>query len=162
MKYFVLILAAGLLTSFSNDQLPNFKNPELTKEEVNAILGSNGKLVGQKDSSGTGSYIKKKRTYQAETEKSSYLYYTYERFASAEDAHQLIESYIASNKEQQGFETLSGFGDEGFYHTDKKNFGTLVLRKSNLLILLKVNKISSKTNFESIKNTGRAILTRNT
>jgi len=55
---------------------------------------------------------------------------------------------------------LPQMGDGGFFQTDDTNFYTLVTRKGNEILLLKVNRISPKTSKEEMKKVTAELLKR--
>ncbi|HTE23101.1 hypothetical protein [Flavitalea sp.] len=180
MKYLLILFSFTVLNGFVDGKLypthnnytspninytPPFKNYELTNEEVKMMLGVIADSMSSKDSTGEGWYLRKNRTYTANIKENnqiriSNLYYAYERHASIDIADKLIDSYFASNKNSLGYQQLSGYGDEGFFHTDDENFCTFVARKGKVFIRLKVNKLTSKSNPEAVKRIGKQLLSR--
>ena len=136
---------------------------ELTKEEVSSMLGAAATSSSGRDSTGKASYIRKSRTYTVNIKekgqsRESNLYYAYERFGSVEMANKLIDSYFESNRNSAGYQQLTGYGDEGFFHTDGENFCTFVARKGSVLIRLKISKLTSKSNQEAVKRLGMKMI----
>jgi hypothetical protein len=173
MKYVLLFFSFAVLSSFINRNLETANNKfgaptdnyELKKEEVKAMLGETALVTYQKDSTGESLYLRKSRTYTVDIKDNnevriSNLYYAYERHASIEIADALIDSYFASNKNSPGYQQLSGYGDEGFFHTDGENFCTFVARKGKVFIRLKINKLTSKSDPEELKRIGKQLLSR--
>ena len=112
-----------------------------------------------------GGYLRQDRIYTVNIKdngeiKVSNLYYAYESHASIGIADSLIDFYFASNKNSPGYQQLSGYGDEGFFHTDGENFCTFVARKGKVFIRLKINKLTSKSNPEAVKRIGKQLLSK--
>jgi hypothetical protein len=171
MKYLLLIFLFVKLNSFvnettlTNNSISQIKNHELTTEEVKVMLGAIAESASRKDSTGEGGYMRQDRTYTTKIKQNneiriSNLYYAYEQHASIDIADKLIDSYFASNKNSPGYQQLSGYGDEGFFHTDGENFCTFVARKGKVFIRLKVNKLTSKSNPDAVKRIGKQLLGR--
>ena len=83
-----------------------------------------------------------------------------ERFKNEEEATKTIQTFIKGNQEQKGFELLTAYGDEAFFHTNKDNFCLLVIRKNNKMIRIKVNKLTSKTSLDALRKIGKDLVER--
>lgn len=140
-----------------------FKNHPLQKAEIDTILGSTGVLSDQKDSTGAGYYLKYARTYTAKidengSEKTSNLYYKFERFASVAESEAKMNTFKNSNQNFPGYTQLTEY--DGFIISDDQNFVIFIARKGKLHVSLKVNKLTSKTNLVALKKIGLELLGR--
>jgi hypothetical protein len=148
-----------LLMSVWFYNLTFLKNHHLTEAQITSILGQSGTLIRQKDSTGAGFYMKYSRTYSTNiTETESNLFYYFERSATAEEADKKINNFIESNKNGDGYESLKNHGDEGFFKTDNRNYNVVVARKGKVIVYLKVNKITSKTNVDALKSIAKELI----
>jgi hypothetical protein len=56
-----------------------------------------------------------------------------------------------------GIKEINSIGDEGFLHTDGKNFDLIIVRKQNKIIRIKINKITKTTSREQLQDVTRRI-----
>jgi glutathione synthase/RimK-type ligase-like ATP-grasp enzyme len=135
---------------------------QLRLDEAERILGEPAILKERKSDNQTD-YYTSSSTFTAKdslSQKQRNLYYKIERFKNEKEATTTIQSFINSNKNLQGFELLTGYDDEAFFLTDKENFCLIVIRISNKLVRIKVNKVTSKTSFEALRAIGKSFVNR--
>lgn len=78
------------------------------------------------------------------------LYFMYQQFMEPDSAIQSYASIKAANAGHEGIETLTGIGDEAYFHTDNENFYFIMVRKGNRELRIKLNKLiptATKENF---------------
>ena len=165
MKTLLAILLLSIWSKLEISKETAIKNHHLSQSEVESILGEPATLSSEKDSTGEGWYLRSTRTYTAQSQQLNtnnigHLYYRFERFTNVDAADKLIDGFSESNKNSVGYEQLSGVGEEGFFHTDKQNFCVYVVRKGKLIIYMKVNKLTSKTNIVALKKIGMEVVNR--
>jgi len=90
------------------------------------------------------------------TEKIGNFYFTYEDYPQLSSAKKVYTYYKTAN-EKNGIEVLHNIGDEAYFHTDKKNFYFIMVRKVNVVFNMKVNKITSKTSLEEFNRVAKRI-----
>ncbi|WP_276131631.1 hypothetical protein [Polluticoccus soli] len=73
--------------------------------------------------------------------KTGNIYFMYEQYNDASTAHRLLAYYKTAN-EKNGAQTVTGIGDEAWFHTDGQNFYFIMARKGNKAIRMKVNKLT--------------------
>ena len=79
--------------------------------------------------------------------KTGVIYLLAENYFTDSSAHKYyIDTYNANKK--NGVEVLQKMGDEAYFHTDKENFYFVMARKGYKIIVIKVNKITSKTSLD--------------
>ena len=94
------------------------------------------------------------------TGKTGKLYFMDEVYTSAAAAHDAYVVFYKSNSTHAGFEPVKGLGDEAYYHSDGKNFYFYLVRKSNRMFRMKLNKVTSHSSEEEFKKVGRLITDR--
>ena len=164
MKSILIITLYAILCA----QQPNPQPPvivgqhQLRLDEAERILGEPA-ILKERRSDNKIDYYTSSSTFTAKdslSQKQRNLYYKIERFKSEKEATTTIQSFIESNKNLQGFELLTGYGDEAFFLTDKENFCLIVIRISNKLVRIKVNKVTSKTSYEALQEIGKSFVNR--
>ena len=166
MKSIILITLYAILSVNSPKQMPNTTvgRHQLTLEEAERILGESAILKERNSDNQTDHYVSKTtfsaKEIDAKSQKQANLYYMVERFKDEKTATKTIQSFIKGNQALEGFELLTAYGDEAFFHTNKDNFCLLVIRKSNKMIRIKVNKVTSKTSFEELRKIGKDLIER--
>lgn len=75
------------------------------------------------------------------------IYFLIEKYQSDTAAHSKY-SFIKKANEDHGIETIKDLGDEAYFHTDKKNFYFIMVRKGSQVFNLKVNKLTEYTSLE--------------
>ena len=166
MKSIIFITLYAVLCSIKPTEMPNAAvgRHQLSLEEAESILGEPAILKERKSDTLNEMYTSKStftaKEIDAKTQKQGILYYMFERYKTEEEARKTIQTFIKSNKKHKGFELLTAYGDEAFFHTDKQNFCLIVVRKDNKMIRLKVNKVTSKTSFEALRKIGKDLIER--
>jgi hypothetical protein len=141
-----------------------FGRHQLSMDEVARILGEPALLVSRKDTTENNVYITKS-TFSAKgidtkSNKMGNLYYMFEQYNQEADAKNTYQSLFNSNKNSSGFEKLSDYGDDAFFHTDSSNFCLLFVRKRHKIVRLKVNKITPKTSVTELRKIGKVLIER--
>lgn len=91
--------------------------------------------------------------------KTGNIYFMYEQYKEASTAHDLLTYYQAAN-EKNGAQTLTGIGDEAWYHTDGQNFYFIMARKGNKMIRMKVNKVTANTSLDAFNAVAKEVVGR--
>jgi hypothetical protein len=96
-------------------------------------------------------------TYTANTPdtksgKSGNVYFMFEAYPAVASAKEAYSSIKKANEDHEGIETLTGYGDEAYFHTDSENFYFILIRKNTRMLRLKVNKLTSQTSAEEFKS----------
>ena len=91
-------------------------------------------------------------TENANAESVSHLYYIYEQYKSATQAHDVYQGILSANRGMPGQKQLDTLGDEAWLHTDSENFDLLIFRKNNHMVRVKINKITDKTSLPELMN----------
>ena len=86
-----------------------------------------------------------------------HLYYTLEEFSDVASAHNVYDNIVTGNARNPGHSLLRDTGDEAWYHSDGENFSLIVMRKNKNLVRVKVNKLTSFTSQEALKETMRQL-----
>ncbi len=84
------------------------------------------------------------------------VYFLFQHYDQVANARQRFTSTKTSN-ESLGVETLTGLGDEAYFHTDKEHFYFIMVRKDNRVFNLKVNKLSNTTSLDEFKQIAKRI-----
>jgi hypothetical protein len=87
----------------------------------------------------------------------SHLYYLVEAYTNEAQAAKVHHAMVVSNQRLPGFVMLPGIGDEGCIHADGANFQTLMLRKDNKILRIKINKTTPRTSTNALKQVGGKI-----
>jgi hypothetical protein len=156
---FVLMMSMSLAGHFS------FRNPGqcLSQAEAEKILGQPAKLA-ENTFQDKNAIKQSKCTYTAnakdsKTGRSVNLYYMREEYPNENASHQAYAMMIAQNRNMSGLRKIDGIGSEAFIHTDNENFILLISRKGNTMIRLKVNKLTSTTSVDGIRDVAKEIIT---
>jgi len=137
------------------------QKPMLTVSEVSKILGEPVKLM--RDTSSTQNGVSQKiqefiaLKKDAVSGKTGNLYYMMETYPKAEPASKLLNEFLESNR-RGGAKSVSGIGDEAFTHTDNQNFMLIIARKKNVLIRLKINKLTSVASTSELIKAAKRLL----
>jgi hypothetical protein len=105
-----------------------------------------------------------KSTYTANTTdkktgKTGNIYFMYEQYKEESTAHGLLAYYQKAN-EKNGAETVTGIGDEAWFHTDGQNFYFIMARKGNKMIRMKVNKLTANTSRDAFNEVAKEVVER--
>jgi hypothetical protein len=137
---------------------------KLTTQEAERILGESCQLKESSNSLENGGH-KYKSTYLANSSdeklnKIIALNFMFESYGDEKDAQKMFETFKLSNEKLERFEIINNIGDEGFFHTDNKNFYLIIVRKGNELVRFKVNKITTKTSLIELKKVANDLVGR--
>jgi hypothetical protein len=121
----------------------------LAKADAEKIIGQPSRLVESKSTTNNG-VGEVRCTFMAieadsKTGKRVNLYYRLVEYSTAEQAHDTLQKFDNSNKNNAGWTRVTGIGDEAISHTDKENFQLVIIRKRNKMVFMKVNKITAFT-----------------
>lgn len=89
--------------------------------------------------------------------KTGNIYFMFEAYPDVASAHEAYSSIKKANEDHEGIETLTGYGDEAYFHSDNENFYFMLIRKDKSMIRLKVNKLTSKTSPKEFKAISKKI-----
>ncbi|NOS84134.1 MAG: hypothetical protein HOP31_03240 [Ignavibacteria bacterium] len=125
------------------------------------ILGENAHVA---DSSGTlkENVTRYQLAYIADSidkksGKTGAVYYVFDEYKDTESAHKIYKKFYDENKDHEGITVLKDVGDEAYFHSDGENFYYISVRKGNKMIMMKVNKITSKTSLDEFNRIARNI-----
>jgi hypothetical protein len=85
------------------------------------------------------------------------IYLLVQTYKTVEGAQQRYTSIKKAN-ENHGIETLTGVGDEAYFHTDNENFLFIMARKGVKVLTMKVNKTTSHTSRAGFDAVARKIV----
>lgn len=91
--------------------------------------------------------------------KTGNVYFMYEEYKDASTAHHLLAYYQKAN-EKNGAQTVTGMGDEAWFHSDGQNFYFIMARKGNGIIRLKVNKITANTSLDAFNAVAKEVVAK--
>ncbi|MCW3123494.1 MAG: hypothetical protein JWQ38_2986 [Flavipsychrobacter sp.] len=91
--------------------------------------------------------------------KTGNIYFMYEQYSNASTAHDLLAYYKTTN-EKNGAKSVTGVGDEAWFHTDGQNFYFIMARKGNKMIRMKVNKVTATTSLDAFNTIAKEIVER--
>ena len=95
-------------------------------------------------------------TYMADiidtkTGKTGAIYFMIEKYRNELAAQKNYSSIKAAN-ENHGIKVLDKLGDEAYFHSDRKNFYFILVRKGKKMFRIKVNKITSHTSLDEFNS----------
>lgn len=99
-------------------------------------------------------------TEDPKTHKKANLFYMLEVFADSSAAHRTYAGIVAANVHMPGQHTLANVGSEAWEHTDRENFHLVIVRERNMLLRIKINKLTSHTSQKDLQDVVRAIAGR--
>lgn len=99
-------------------------------------------------------------TDDPKTRKRGNLYYMLEVYTDSTAAHKTYAEIVASNVHMPGQHTLTNLGREAWEHTDRENFYLVLVRERNMLLRIKINKLTSLTSQKDLKEVVREIAQR--
>ena len=85
------------------------------------------------------------------------LYFLLEEYNDSTSAKERYTFIKTSNEKNPGVKTLSGYGDEAYFHSDLENFYFIMARKGKNVFNMKVNKITNTTSLEQFKMVAKRI-----
>lgn len=156
------IILYGLISIFSL-VAPAIGGHKITQQEATRILGESCELSESSSASKNGGHEYKCKflTKSSTVDRpQKALYFMFDSYENEAEAIKLYSEFQKSNQHQSGYETLSGVGEEAFFHSDGKNFCLIIARKKNEMIRLKVNKFSEKTSIAELKAVANDIINR--
>lgn len=164
---FYKLLAAALISLFVSDntfaqgRAPIVTDSIFTHRDAERIIGQSSDLTESKTT------IKADvKTYQSaykasnaddRTGKTGNIYYMIEQFNDEMSAH-LSYYDIKKANEKSGIKNINHLGNEAYFHTDNENFYFIMVRKKNVTIRMKVNRITSRTSREAFDQVAREIV----
>ncbi|MEO8512864.1 MAG: hypothetical protein ABI543_04850 [Ignavibacteria bacterium] len=89
--------------------------------------------------------------------KTGAVYFRLDDYKDIASAHKIYRKFFNENKDHDGIKVLKDVGDEAYFHSDGENFYYISIRKGNKLIIMKVNKITSKTSLDDFNSLLRSI-----
>lgn len=143
----------------NTDSIPSFLRC-VSLEDANKILGQPSRMInGLLSERPHLTYDCSYRTTgpDPKTNKTGNLYYMLEQFADSTGAKKVYDELIEGNRHNSGQSVLS-LGTQGHFHTDGENFYFLMVRKGSRLLKIKVNKITSLTSEQELKNVASRIV----
>ena len=148
----VLAFAFPLLMVFCAEN-PH-ASTSFTLRHAEEILGEKAELTDS-STEARGGAITTSLTYMATSKdttsgKTGALYVMFENYNVLKAAKDMYSSIKTAN-EKNGIETITGLGDEAYYHSDNRNFCFIMLRSGNKILRMKVNKLTSKTSIEAFR-----------
>jgi hypothetical protein len=156
ISFFFLIIS-GSFWNFPHSKLATMQahSNYVSIADAEKILGEPARLA---DSSKEikGPVTKYNYSYSAlasdpKTNATGNLYYTLSQYQNAAAAQKAYAAVINSNRDMPGLDKLTDVGDEAFFHTDNQHFCLIMFRKQNLIFVVKVNRITSKTSVKELK-----------
>jgi hypothetical protein len=99
-------------------------------------------------------------TEDPKTHKKGNLYYMLEVYADSAAAHKTYTEIVASNVHMPGQHTLANLGREAWEHTDRENFYLVLVRERNMLLRIKINKLTSMTSQKDLQDVVREVARR--
>lgn len=169
MKEIALTLSITVVAILSGFAQSTTKKPDsatysqsnylITKSDAEKILGEPASLISNT--------VEQKRTVtiyrctyrilsNPDTNTTSNLYYLFEEYTNAAYAKKTYSDIVAGNRNASGQKEVS-IGDEGYIHTDGKNFDLIIVRKENKIIRIKINKITKTTSMDELQNVAKKI-----
>jgi hypothetical protein len=94
------------------------------------------------------------------THKTGNLYYMLEVYADSAAAHKTYTEIVAANTYMPGQRILPNLGREAWEHTDRENFHLVLVRECNMLLRIKINKLTSLTSQKDLQEVVREIAHR--
>jgi len=133
----------------------------LNKTDAEKILGQPATLtentIEEKDDA-----VKYRCTYtatknEAATGKTGNLYYMFEKYTNETSAKIVYAGIVAQNSNMPNFKTLNSIGDEALRHTDNENFDMIIVRKGDMILRLKVNKLTAFTSVTDLQTVAKKL-----
>ncbi|HEY6977595.1 MAG TPA: hypothetical protein VH396_14960, partial [Chitinophagaceae bacterium] len=92
------------------------------------------------------------------TGKTGKLYFMYEVYADVAAAQNAYTAIYKANSGHEGVEIVTGLGDEAYYHSDGTNFYFFLVRKSEKMFRMKLNKVTSHSSEVKFKEVSGLIV----
>jgi hypothetical protein len=133
-----------------------------TKIDIEKILGQTARLTEEKKEI-KDNLIKRSLTYtslenEPETNRAVNLHYTLTKYADSTLSKKAYVDILKSNSNLPGQTSLTGIGNEAWYHSDNENFSVIIVRKGDKLLLMKINKMTKKFSLEALKTVTNRIV----
>ncbi|MGM9477838.1 hypothetical protein ACS5PU_15510 [Pedobacter sp. GSP4] len=152
------ILAFAFLFLFASNHKA-VTDKYLSWNDAEKILGQKAKLVENKTEK-RDTIIRYTSVYTTNINQTpSNLNYLFEIYKTDAASKKMYNSLIAQNRGLSGHQQIGDIGDQAFFHSDRKNFCLIVVRKERYLIRIKVNKITEKTDIEALKKIAKKLVT---
>jgi hypothetical protein len=135
-----------------------------TLAEAEKILGEPAHLTNGTDSFDPGFATDERFVYTAnDTDRVSgklgVIYFLVQTYTTVAGAHERY-AFIKKANENHGIETLTGVGEEAYFHTDGENFLFIMARKGMKVLTMKVNKTTSHTSRAGFDEVARRVVGR--
>src|SRR6218665_2860587 len=128
----------------------------LTESDAEKILGQSAKMKESlsENKNGVNTF---KCTFSAnfadpKTNKKGNLYFMLEEFQNVDSSTKAYSNLLNQNINSPDLKKLDAIGDQAFLHSDGENFVLIISRKNNKILRLKVNKLTSLTSLNDLKN----------
>jgi hypothetical protein len=99
-------------------------------------------------------------TDDPKTHKRGNLYYILEVYPDSAAAHKTYAEIVASNVHMPGQHIPANLGREAWEQTDRENFYLVLVRERNMLLRIKINKLTSLTSQKDLLEVVREIARR--
>jgi len=96
-------------------------------------------------------------TIDPETNNLGHLYYMFEKYDNELSAQNVYKSILTGNQNMPNLQRINQLGDEAMRHTDFENFDLIIVRKGNILIRLKINKLTSLTDASELQTIAKKL-----
>ena len=151
-----------LLVNFFVLKIQAQSYPLLSKGDAEKILGQPAHLIMSKAET-KDSIVNYRCTYTvnntgAPAGKESNLYYLLEEYQNKGAAGKSFRHLVTANERMPGFYLLPGYGDEAAIQTDSTNFQLIMVRKSDRILRMKVNKITRTSSLSELKSVTKKIV----
>jgi hypothetical protein len=157
-----LILATSV-TANAQSRGPLVTDSVFTQRDAERIIGQSTMMSERKTSIHADS-----KTYQSAymavsadegTGKTGNIYYMIEQFPDEMSAH-ISYNGIKKANEKNGIKTIDHLGNEAYFHSDNENFYFIMVRKKNVTMRMKVNRITSHTSRKAFDDVAREVVDR--
>ena len=131
-----------------------------TLSDAEKIMGEKAELKDSSSSS-NGNITRYQCSYLAietdkESKKTGVVYFLLQDYNHLDSASIYYKFIMTANKDH-GIEERNDLGDEAYFHTDKKNFYFIMVRKGKKVFNMKVNKITSHTSLDEFNKVAKKI-----
>lgn len=168
IKLFTIIAFMLFTCCLANTYAGNENKTDSTSNSANLFTRAGAeKILGQNSLLQDSTYeikvdtIRYKCSYivdsiDAKTGKTGTVYFMFEKYTKAVEACEKYTSTYEANKDHEGIKVIHDMGDEAYYQ-GSKNFYFIMVRARNKIIVMKVNKITSKTSQDEFMRAAREI-----
>lgn len=154
MKH-IFYLLTFMLTLSVNGQTSQQKSDLLTLTDAEKILGEKAHLtdstLNHKNNVSVYHCSYTADSPDSKSGKTGAVYFMMEDYSDTESAKKTYSGIMESNR-KNGITELNDLGDEAYFHTDNQNFYFILVRKSNRMFRMKVNKITSVTSLDNFNS----------